>query len=204
MAKRDGTPDLRVKRTQKAIKESFFRLVDEKGFEHISVKDITDGAMISRNTFYLHYADKYDLLEKICDELMRSLFFRVGKQIRIVQKDELTVENCAGVIEKGLSVVSDNKDAYRILFNSISADILMEKLAAVISKFLELFISGVTEIGVLSGKYIVSGMVGIVRYYATEDFDDISGKCREFTQTHMSRVIELANKKRFNGIEQDS
>ena len=59
MAKRDGTVDLRIKRTQKSIKNAFYELIEEKGFDHISVKDITERAMISRNTFYLHYNDKF-------------------------------------------------------------------------------------------------------------------------------------------------
>ena len=63
MAKRDGTVDLRIKRTQKSIKNAFYELIEEKGFDHISVKDITERAMISRNTFYLHYNDKFDFRE---------------------------------------------------------------------------------------------------------------------------------------------
>lgn len=82
MAKRDGTVDLRIKRTQKSIKNAFYELIEEKGFDHISVKDITERAMISRNTFYLHYNDKFDLLNKVCDELVFKLFIGVGKQLR--------------------------------------------------------------------------------------------------------------------------
>jgi len=80
MAKKDGTVDLRIQRTQKSIKQAFFDLIEEEGFDHISVKDITARAMISRNTFYLHYSDKFDLLNKICDELVFKLFLGVGKQ----------------------------------------------------------------------------------------------------------------------------
>lgn len=91
MAKRDGTVDLRIKRTQKSIKNAFYELIEEKGFDHISVKDITERAMISRNTFYLHYNDKFDLLNKVCDELVFKLFIGVGKQLRReTRKLELT------------------------------------------------------------------------------------------------------------------
>ena len=48
MAKKDGTVDLRIQRTQKSIKQAFFDLIEEEGFDHISVKDITARAMISR------------------------------------------------------------------------------------------------------------------------------------------------------------
>lgn len=35
MAKRDGTVDLRIKRTQKSIKNAFYELIEEKGFDTI-------------------------------------------------------------------------------------------------------------------------------------------------------------------------
>lgn len=193
MAKKDGMPDLRVKRTQKAIRDSFFKLVDKKGFEHISVKDITDGAMISRNTFYLHYADKYELLNRICDELVRTLFFRVGKQLRIAQRSPFCVENGALIIRKGISAVDSDRNAYRILFNSNASDILTEKLSAVISRCLDLFVDGIGGIDDFSAEYIVSGMVGLIKYYATHTVDNIEQKCLNFTKLHLGTIIDLYN-----------
>ena len=64
--------DLRIRRTKKSIRDAFFELIDENGFDSVTVKDITDRALISRNTFYLHYEDKFDLLNKISNELMRK------------------------------------------------------------------------------------------------------------------------------------
>lgn len=57
--------DLRVKKTKKLIKESFLELLEEKGYSKVSVTDITNRAMINRNTFYLHYVDKEDLIDKL-------------------------------------------------------------------------------------------------------------------------------------------
>lgn len=60
--------DLRVIKTRKAIANSFLNLLDEKDFDKITVQDISSAAMINRNTFYLHYTDKYDLMEQLCNE----------------------------------------------------------------------------------------------------------------------------------------
>lgn len=60
--------DPRVKRTKELIRSSFLSLIAEKGFDTITVQDITQKAQINRATFYRHYKDKYDLLEKIIDE----------------------------------------------------------------------------------------------------------------------------------------
>ncbi|HEX2910152.1 MAG TPA: TetR/AcrR family transcriptional regulator [Chloroflexia bacterium] len=69
--------DLRVRRTQTAIREALLSLIEEKGFEAIIVQDIADRAMINRVTFYKHYRDKYDLLEKTMNEMYQELMARV-------------------------------------------------------------------------------------------------------------------------------
>lgn len=54
--------DRRVRRTQKLLKESLMELMSEKAFKDITIKDITERADLNRGTFYLHYADTYELL----------------------------------------------------------------------------------------------------------------------------------------------
>jgi len=55
--------DPRVKRTRNLILHAFESLLAEKGFESISVQDVTDKAEINRATFYAHFPDKYALLD---------------------------------------------------------------------------------------------------------------------------------------------
>lgn len=50
----------------KELEDSFKDLVLKYPFEKITIKMITDGAGLIRPTFYNHYADKYEMLEKIC------------------------------------------------------------------------------------------------------------------------------------------
>jgi AcrR family transcriptional regulator len=60
----DEKLDPRVKRTRGLILQSFESLLSEKGFESISVQDVTGRAQINRATFYKHYVDKYELLDR--------------------------------------------------------------------------------------------------------------------------------------------
>ncbi len=62
--------DLRVQRTRKLIMDSFMELSGAKEFKDITVKDITTEAMINRATFYYHFEDIYDLLEKVLSEVL--------------------------------------------------------------------------------------------------------------------------------------
>ena len=69
--------DLRVKRTQKSIKDAFYALRKKKKLEKISVKELSEAAMINKATFYLHYRDIYDLSEKIENELISEILDEV-------------------------------------------------------------------------------------------------------------------------------
>lgn len=57
----------------KMIRSALAELIDEKGFNNISVTDLTQRADINRGTFYLHYVDKYDLLERIENEIIQEI-----------------------------------------------------------------------------------------------------------------------------------
>jgi len=50
---------------KETIIEAFLQLLHEKTFEELSVKEIIQKAGFSRSTFYLHFADKYELMEDI-------------------------------------------------------------------------------------------------------------------------------------------
>ncbi|MCM3724267.1 TetR/AcrR family transcriptional regulator [Neobacillus cucumis] len=65
--------DRRIVRTQDAIKKAFLELMSEKNFDSITIQDISDRANINRATVYLHYLDKFDLLDKIIEEHINNM-----------------------------------------------------------------------------------------------------------------------------------
>ncbi|MCL1949912.1 MAG: TetR/AcrR family transcriptional regulator [Turicibacter sp.] len=58
--------------TKAIIKECFAQLVIDKGFDSVTVSDIARATKFNRGTFYLHYLDKFDLLEKLEDDLLKG------------------------------------------------------------------------------------------------------------------------------------
>ena len=81
--------------------------------------------MISRNTFYLHYNDKFDLLNKVCDELVFKLFIGVGKQLRReTRKLRVDIYGAASVIKMGIKTIEEDREAYRVLLSSSGSDLL--------------------------------------------------------------------------------
>jgi AcrR family transcriptional regulator len=62
--------DLRIRRTRKMLQQAMIDLTIEIGFPAITVRDITERAMCNRSTFYRHYLDKFDLLNRYLDEVL--------------------------------------------------------------------------------------------------------------------------------------
>jgi AcrR family transcriptional regulator len=69
----DRQTDRRIIRTKRIIRDTLTELMEEKGFEGITVRELTAKANINRGTFYLHYQDKYDLLEQSEDEILNEI-----------------------------------------------------------------------------------------------------------------------------------
>ncbi|ASB88891.1 TetR/AcrR family transcriptional regulator C-terminal domain-containing protein [Bacillus sonorensis] len=65
--------DRRINRTKRMIRDALSELMEEKAFEEITVTDMTKKADINRGTFYLHYQDKYDLLDQSEEEIIDEI-----------------------------------------------------------------------------------------------------------------------------------
>ncbi|GCE08110.1 TetR/AcrR family transcriptional regulator [Dictyobacter aurantiacus] len=72
------TENLRVRRTKILLREALIALIEKKGFDALTVGDLTEQAMVSRAAFYRNYQDKYDLVEQIFEEAMGALFGEIS------------------------------------------------------------------------------------------------------------------------------
>lgn len=52
-------------RTDEDIQKAFFKLLERNDFHKITVSDIIKASGVNRSTFYRHYVDKYDILDRI-------------------------------------------------------------------------------------------------------------------------------------------
>ncbi len=88
---KDNYTDLRIIRTKESIRKALVELIEEKGFEAITVKDITTRARINRGTFYVHYENKFDLITKLEDEFMENIA-QIAKQNTKSESDPVEVD----------------------------------------------------------------------------------------------------------------
>lgn len=73
-----NTGNLRVRRMKKLLREALLDLIEERGFDALTVSEIIQRAMVSRTAFYRNYQDKYDLVEQIFEDEMHILMSALG------------------------------------------------------------------------------------------------------------------------------
>ena len=96
--------DPRVLRTRKLIMDAFIKLSETKEFSDITVKNITEEAMINRATFYYHFQDIYDLLEKVLSEvLMVDLNYELYKDSELEEETLTQIFSTITDFQKSLS-----------------------------------------------------------------------------------------------------
>lgn len=95
-------------RTERAIMRTFLELLNQYPLDKITVKDIVTACSISRNTFYYHYQDIYDLLGATFDAVAE----------RVLQEDATTwqesLRSCTRfALENRRAVYHVYRSAYR-------------------------------------------------------------------------------------------
>ena len=59
--------------TKEDIKEALIQLLSEERFDNISISKLCKRAGINRGTFYLHYQDKYQMVDSLKSEIISQL-----------------------------------------------------------------------------------------------------------------------------------
>lgn len=70
---RNKSPDLRVVKTHKAIREAFIILLSEQEYNDIAIQAILERAKVNRATFYKYYSSKGDLAGQMIDDFKQEV-----------------------------------------------------------------------------------------------------------------------------------
>lgn len=129
MTKNTNKTDLRIQRTQKAIVDAFYELLDEKSFGSITVIDICDRALINRGTFYTHFEDKYQLLDKCISDIMYGLHEQVKRAHG--ENDLITYYN--EVMDLGICFLDNNRKRIRTIILKADSALVFDKVHEILT-----------------------------------------------------------------------
>lgn len=152
--------DRRVKRTQRLLQDALISLTLEKGFEDVTIKDITDRADVGYATFFRHFPDKESLLAYVLETM------RIEFQALLVPHSIITSPERMGTLL--FEYVEENVDLCRVLLDSTDTMLLLRPVQEI----------GVQEIKVLfnesprqaiplelAGDHLITSLVMLIRWW---------------------------------------
>jgi AcrR family transcriptional regulator len=114
--------DRRVQRTRKTLRDALMALIVERGYDTLTVQDITDRANMGRATFYLHYRDKEDLLIQSLQEVSDEMRMRLGGSTFTIDPSRPPVALLM------FQQAAENRNLYRVMLTSSAAVPLMRRV----------------------------------------------------------------------------
>lgn len=153
--------DRRIQKTRQLIMNTFIDLLAEKGFDKITINDIALRANINRGTVYLHYVDKFDLLDKCIETYV-----------------ELLLHHCANGADTSLNAsafqsvfeyLEKNFAIYKLLLSNEGFGFFRSRLYSIIEQTVtevigiksenDAFSNGVTT------HFLTSGFIGVLEWW---------------------------------------
>ncbi len=159
-----STVDRRVRKSQQAIKKAMIELLVEQSFDQITIQDIADRADVSRRTIYLHYTDKFDLLDKLIEEHMDEL----------QQLCESTEDDVDYTDPDVLVIWFEYLERHALFFSTMLASTGSPFFR---NRFLEFFLQelekgsdqGLTDGGKVDIQFLGAAIVGVVEWWFKTD-----------------------------------
>ncbi len=146
--------DRRSRRTRRQLKEALFALILEKGYDAVTIEDITDRADLGRTTFYLHYHDKEELLLESIDTIVSDLLERMP-----LREASMTVPEDGAFAQQAISITFqhayENAQLYRVILRGEGASLVSGRLHRIISQIAQEFLQKRIELGLLTPSRLV-------------------------------------------------
>ncbi|WP_455714910.1 TetR/AcrR family transcriptional regulator [Anaerosporobacter sp.] len=183
--------DLRILKTRRAIKEAFLRLIQTKGYERITIQDIAEEAMINRNTFYLHYVDKPDLMEHLLQESMEKLNVCINLEKKDIQ--EIDKDMFISLLNETFKVIEADIVFFKTMLSQNGQPNFSTHLKEVLKSFM------LTSIGdrynqnmKVSLEYMISGLTGVICMWIVNSENLVVEEVIEqLSEIHFHIVLDL-------------
>lgn len=125
--------DRRILRTRQLIRDAFIDLLQEMDVEKMSISRIAERATINRVTFYLHYRDIPDMLDKMSDEMIENIQHAMYGQCELIDAAE---DNDWLKLVRVLEHISSHAKFYKVVLGSRRAPIFTERLLNLLTKLI--------------------------------------------------------------------
>jgi AcrR family transcriptional regulator len=151
--------DRRVERTQQLIRGALLDLIQEKGFETLTVQQIIDRANVGRATFYAHFDNKDDLLASGFDDLRASL---TARQREALSRGRTVEDRVFGFSEEVFAHTNEYRDVFRAMVGKRSGAAVQRLLHKLLVDLIRADVKGAVtrKDGVVPAEALVQFIAG--------------------------------------------
>lgn len=127
--------DTRIIRSKIAIKQAFIMLIETKGYESITIKEISEKALVNRKTFYAHYETKEYLHKEVINDAINLLEIEKIAAIAFsIQNRNQLKAFISNVFTNIFTLVKINRRMFIALFDDPTSTALQDRFEEVLHK----------------------------------------------------------------------
>lgn len=181
--------DRRIQKTKQEIMNVFVDLLTKKGFDKITINDIADRANINRGTVYLHYADKFDLLDKCIEKYVEPMLQHCA--------NTADTKTNAIAIQSIFEYLEENRTIYQLFLTNEVAGFFRNRLYATIAR-------SITDVNALKPEnssfslgvtihFLTSGFIGVLEWWVNNSMpcnvQEITDQLMFLIEPHAKHLI---------------
>lgn len=129
MAEGIQSPDRRVQRTRRALRDALISLLEEHSWDDINIQNLCERADVGRSTFYIHFRNKEELLVSGFDDLRAMLHAQAAA--RKMTTDSLLFVR--GLIEH----VYEQRALFRAIIGRRSGHVVQKRFREMVNLLIE-------------------------------------------------------------------
>ncbi len=162
--------DRRVRRTRKLLREALVEITLEKGYEKVTIQDVTGRADIGYRTFFRHFSSIDELLVAAGQETLDKL------REKMVFPSKIDPSLAGGTHEKNGEVlfkfIQKNPDIFQVLFLERGVRFSLNPVIEAARKDMDQLLSTVTDLKFpqkIVSNHLIASVFELIRWWLLND-----------------------------------
>lgn len=159
--------DRRVQMSKTFLKEALISLLDQKHISHITIKELCELADVNRSTFYAHYANIYELLYEMENDMIERLTITLEAYVNH-EEDPITLTT------KLIEWIGQQQRTCEVLLSPHSHSSFEEKIRKIVHHYLmndwKKIVTDERLFHYMSA-FIISGSIEVVKTWLANEQD---------------------------------
>ena len=190
-------PDRRGPRTRRLLRDALIALILEKGYDSVTVQDITDRANLGRATFYLHFKNGKD---QLLMSSLREMFDDLKSRITPPSTDIPVADMAMRIIP--FQHAFENRDLYRVTLLSQQGTAaivngIRDYLAGSMRERIDVFVTDrppLVPLDILA-NYLAGAMISLISWWLRQDTtytaEQMADMFRQLSMPTITNVLGL-------------